>query len=299
MKVLITGIAGFTGKYLAEHLQHHGHEVVGIAQDTVHLPGVQQVFKVDLLDEIGLQTVLATVKPDMVVHLAAISFVGHSDVNAIYQTNLIGTRNLLEALCAKTIHCQSILLASSSNVYGNSSNTGILTEESTLEPRNDYAVSKLAMEYMARLYLDRLPIIIARPFNYIGVGQSIDFLIPKIVDHFSRLAPIIELGNLDVARDFSDVRVTVEAYRRLLECPSAIGGIFNICSGTAYSLSEVLTLCHKITGHNIEVVVNPAFVRKNEVKKLIGSRKRLEDCIGKLSDISLEDTLRWLFESTD
>lgn len=244
---------------------------------------------------LGLARVLSEVKPNKVAHLAAIAFVAHGDVEAIYRTNLLGTRNLLEALSHSGQVFDSVLLASSANVYGNAKN-GMLDEDTPPAPANDYAVSKLAMEYMARLYIDRLPIIIARPFNYTGVGQSENFLLPKIVSHISRRAPVIELGNLDVARDFSDVRTVVNYYRRLLECPVAIGEIFNVCSGRAYTLNDVLDKVREISGHPIEVRVNPAFVRTNEVKVLLGNREKLDKAVGHVDGVSLADTLRWMLD---
>ena len=107
-------------------------------------------------------------------------------------------------------------------------------------PANDYAVSKLAMEYLAKTYSVRLPLIICRPFNYTGVGQAEAFLLPKIVAHVRKGATEIELGNLDVARDFSDVRDVSSIYARLIQTPAAVGATLNICSGKAYTLREVL-----------------------------------------------------------
>jgi nucleoside-diphosphate-sugar epimerase len=151
------------------------------------------------------------------------------------------------------------------------------------------------MEYVAALYSNKLPLVITRPFNYTGRGQNVEFLIPKIVDHLRRGAPVIELGNLEVARDFSDVRTVVDAYARLLQTPAAIGGTYNICSGRAVTLREVLALAEQVSGHSIGVEVNTAFVRSNEVKRLLGSSARLESVIGGLKHIALEDTLRWMF----
>jgi nucleoside-diphosphate-sugar epimerase len=185
-----------------------------------------------------------------------------------------------------------VRLASRANVYGNAVG-GVLDEETRPNPANDYAVSKLAMEYMAGIWMDRLPIVISRPFNYTGVGQSESFLIPKIVDHFNRRAEVIELGNLDVWRDFNDVRAVADAYRRLIEVRPA-GQIVNVCSGVTHSLREVLSMAEKITGHQIKVQVNPAFVRKNEVRSLCGDPGRLRSLIGSWQTPAFEETLRWM-----
>lgn len=293
MKALITGIEGFTGRYLADALTRSGYQVFGISRTPTDVKSVSRSFVADLNNATLVQQVVTEIEPDIIAHLAAISFVPHGNVEEIYRTNVLGTRNLLEALSSVEKKCKSILLASSANVYGNT-RTGELTEDLPPAPANDYAVTKLTMEYMANLYQDRLPIIIARPFNYTGIGQADHFLIPKIVGHFGRREAVIQLGNLDVARDFSDVRTVVDIYRRLLESPAAIGKTLNVCSGQAHTLMEVLDTAMSITGHTIEVKVNPDFVRENEVKLLLGNRSRLETSIGPITDIPLRETLQWM-----
>ena len=298
-KILVTGADGFTGRYLAAELQRAGYEVHGLVHKPVALgkvPGVRALHVADLSDAARLAAVVNEVQPDKVAHLAAIAFVAHGDIEAIYRTNLVGTRHLLEALGQSNAPLDAVLLASSANVYGNSVG-GVLDENTPPAPANDYAVSKLAMEYAARLYAGRLPLIMARPFNYTGVGQAESFLIPKIVNHVRRRAPLIELGNLDVARDFSDVRNVVQLYRRLLEAPAAVGQTLNVCSGQAWSLNDVLAMVREISGHDFEVRVNPAFVRQNEVKTLLGSRARLDAVVGEVPEIALRDTLRWMLEA--
>ena len=298
-KILVTGADGFTGRYLAAELQRAGYEVHGLVHKPVALgkvPGVRALHVADLSDAARLAAVVNEVQPDKVAHLAAIAFVAHGDIEAIYRTNLVGTRHLLEALAQSNAPLDAVLLASSANVYGNSVG-GVLDENTPPAPANDYAVSKLAMEYAARLYAGRLPLIMARPFNYTGVGQAESFLIPKIVNHVRRRAPLIELGNLDVARDFSDVRNVVQSYRRLLEAPAAVGQTFNVCSGHAWSLSDVLAMVREISGHDFEVRVNPDFVRQNELKTLLGSRAKLDAVVGEVPEITLRDTLRWMLEA--
>lgn len=295
-RVLITGATGFTGRYLAQELQRTGYETHGLARSSAPLPEYHHLHQGDLDDAAGLQQIIEQVQPRYVVHLAAISFVAHGDADEIYRVNLLGTRRLLAALSKAAVKPDAVLLASSANVYGNA-RVECLTEDTPPAPANDYAVSKLAMEYVAALYREQLPVIITRPFNYTGVGQSASFLLPKIIDHFQRKAPLIELGNLDVARDFSDVRVVAQVYRRLLETPAAVGGTFNVCSGQAHTLQSVLQMARDISGHDIQVRVNPAFVRTNEVKRLLGSRVRLEATIGPVQDIALHETVRWMLES--
>ncbi|GAB2896731.1 GDP-mannose 4,6-dehydratase [Uliginosibacterium flavum] len=289
-RALITGLAGFTGHYMARELEHAGYEVHGLGSGPSPLTNYHQA---DLADHAGLRAVIEAVQPTAVVHLAGIAFVGHGDAEAFYRVNLVGTRNLLAALAetAKKLDC--ILLASSANVYGNSADA-VITEDTLPDPANDYAVSKLAMEYMARLWQDKLPIVIARPFNYTGVGQTENFLLPKIVSHFKRRAPQIELGNLDVWRDFSDVRAVAAAYRGLVQS-KAVGRTFNVCSGQATSLREVIAMMEAIAGYRIDVQVNPAFVRANEVKTLTGSAERLQGVLGDWRGIPLSDTLGWMF----
>jgi nucleoside-diphosphate-sugar epimerase len=290
-RALITGISSFTGRYLGPELQGAGYRVFGTAHHG-ESPG-DDVYTLDLCDRDALREVIAEVRPEVVAHLAAISFVPHGDAETIYRVNLVGTRHLLEALAARDAPPRAVLLASSANVYGNAP-IEVIDESVPPAPANDYAVSKLAMEYLARLWMDRLPIIITRPFNYTGVGQPPHFLLPKIVAHFRARTPVIELGNIDVARDFSDVRTVAVAYRRLLESSPA-GEVFNICSGSAYTMNDVLRMMADIAGYEIAVQVNSAFLRRNEVKRLLGSAAKLERAIGPLQRISLEETLRWMY----
>ncbi|SDG22825.1 MULTISPECIES: GDP-mannose 4,6-dehydratase [unclassified Duganella] len=293
-RALITGLSGFTGHYVAQELRAAGYQIFGTITPG-HTPGEGE-FAVDLLDRAGLAAVIREVQPDVVAHLAAIAFVAHGDVEQIYRVNVVGTRNLLEALAAAEKKPSAVLLASSANIYGNT-DVGVIDESVPAAPANDYAVSKLSMEYMARLWQDKLPLIFVRPFNYTGVGQAENFLLPKIVAHFRRKASDIELGNLHVWRDFSDVRMVAASYRKLLAAPAALGGTFNICSGHAYSLGEALDMMADIAGYQINVHVNPAFVRANEVVRLTGDNRRLIAATGPLAGVPLADTLRWMYSA--
>ncbi len=290
---LITGFRGFTGGYLAKVLEGAGYRIFGTAHGAEPIgPGV---FAVDLCDPKAVVQLIDQIRPTVVVHLAAISFVAHNDVDAIYRVNVVGTRNLLAALATLETPPRCVLIASSANIYGNSA-VELIDESIAPFPANDYAVSKLAMEYMARLWMERLPIVIARPFNYTGVGQGPQFLLPKIVNHFQRGERVIELGNIDVERDFSDVRMVAKVYADLLAKAPA-GEVFNVCSGKANSLKDALTMMAEIAGYEIEARVNPAFVRANEVKRLQGDARKLRGAIGEFEAIPLRETLQWMYES--
>ncbi|WP_034913157.1 GDP-mannose 4,6-dehydratase [Erwinia sp. 9145] len=293
-KALITGIEGFTGQYMAAELSAAGYEVYGFGSSPARESS--NYIQVNLTNAAQVKQAIDAVQPDIVVHLAAIAFVAHSDPKIFYDVNLWGTRNLLQALAESTKTPEAVLVASSANVYGNNT-PGKLAETTPTRPANDYAVSKLAMEFMAGLFYDTLPIIITRPFNYTGVGQAENFLIPKIVKHFRERKEIIKLGNIDVWRDFSDVRDVVKSYLTLLKS-SSFGNVVNVASGKMYSLHEVIVLCKELTGHDIRIEVNPQFVRPNEIKELCGDITLLNNITGNNSPkIPLRDTLKWMLEA--
>jgi len=280
MKLLLTGANGFTGQHFAAVAKSAGYDVIAL--------------EADLTDSKAVSEEVLRVQPKVVVHLAAISFVAHGDADAMYQVNVLGTRHLLQALSALDTKPNAILLASSANIYGNAQ-AEVLDELTKQLPANDYGVSKLAMEHVARLWMDKLPIIITRPFNYTGLGQDPKFLIPKIVGHFIRKEPLIELGNLDVDREFSDVRIVCQTYLKLLKVEQAIGNTFNICSGKAYSLREIISFMEDIAGYKIEISVNPEFVRPNEIKRLVGNPSYLHQAIGEQECLHIKETLGWMY----
>jgi nucleoside-diphosphate-sugar epimerase len=282
LKILLTGAAGFTGHFFKSAALAAGHQVLAL--------------KANLTDKAAVTAEVLKAAPDAVVHLASISFVGHANDTAFYGVNVIGTMNLLSGLAALPDTPNKVLLASSANVYGNCDASPI-TETQPAAPVNHYAMSKLAMEHMARTYLDRLPVVFSRPFNYTGPGQGPDFLIPKLVSHFAQHAPSIELGNLHVEREFNDVRMVCDAYLALL-VHGVPGEVYNVCSGQPYTLQHVIGLLSGITGHTMDVRVNPAFVRANEVHRLCGSPEKLQDSLGELPSYELIDTLQWMLKET-
>lgn len=291
IRTLVTGASGFTGRYLVEKLLGRGHTVI----ETVGGRDAQETptrLRLDITSPDACRRVIEIARPDYIVHLAAISFVGHNDPLDFYRVNVIGTLNLLEA-CAAVGHTpRKLLIASSANVYGNVTSDAI-DESFPVTPVNHYAASKAAMETMVRTWFDRLPILIARPFNYTGRGQTSNFLVPKIVEHFARREPQIELGNIDVARDFSDVRYVAGAYEALL-ASEAVSDTLNVCTGQPYTLREVLRQAAELTQHELEIKVNPAFVRQTDVKILVGSPAKLRAMAPGVEAIPFTETLRWM-----
>lgn len=282
-RVLVTGLDGFTGTHLAPLLRQRGYEVIRASQP-----------EFDLLDAQSIAATVEAARPEFVIHLAGITFVPHQDASAIYAVNTVGTTSLLSALESAAPRLRKVMLASTSQVYGNPSDDPV-TEDTTTAPINHYACSKLAMELMARNWFDRLPILITRPFNYTGRGQDLRFLLPKLIDHFRRRAAVIQLGNLDVERDFLDVRSVADIYVRLLESPAQSQAL-NIASGTGRTLHSIIDDLMRITGHRLSVRVDPALVRRNDVRRLVGSNARLMHLIGPLQYTDFEATLQWMLE---
>lgn len=286
MKLLVTGSDGFTGRQFCSKATKTGFEVVKL--------------KANILDREGLKSEILDVKPNLIVHLAGISNVANPDKISFYNVNVIGTTNLLDAVLDLPVAPSKVLIASSANVYGNCNVTSI-DENMVTNPTNHYAASKLAMEKMALTYSKKIPIVITRPFNYTGLGQSLDFVIPKLVSHFINKSPEIFMGNIDVEREFNDVRTVCDSYLMLLKF-GMDGEIYNICSGNSYSLSYVLSLLSELTAHNARISVDQTLVRDNELTVLRGDPSKLNRLIiqssTKLTAITLKDTLKLMLQGS-
>lgn len=252
-----------------------GYEVFG---STYSEPKARNHYRCDIRDKESLQGILLKVQPQYIIHLAAISFTAESNLNKIYETNIIGSYNLLEGILCLSTNIEKVILASSAAVYGNVGS--ILSEDLCPQPANHYGNSKLAMENIARMYYNRMPIIVTRPFNYTGPGQEEHFLVPKIVSHFAKRKPIIELGNLNTFREYNDISVILQIYLGLM-LSEFNSGIVNLSTGKTYSIKDILSSLSQLTGHKIEVRINQKFIRKNEIKELKGSPLKLKEILGK------------------
>jgi nucleoside-diphosphate-sugar epimerase len=294
MKLFISGIEGFAGRYLATEAVRSGFEVSGIAHRRgLHGPNVHQC---SLLDLGGLQRILSEIQPDYVAHLAAVSAYLSDDVAGVYETNVLGSRNLLEAVASLPTPPKRVLLVSSGNVYD--SRLGMrLAEDTPLRAITDYSVSKIAMEQLAHWWGQFFEIAIARPFNHIGIGQKPDFLIPKLLRHFQQRSARIELGNLAITRDFSDVRDVAQSYLSILRMPGLPHSPINVCTGVGTALGDILTLLQRLTGHAPEIIVREEFTRKHEILSLVGNPSLLESLGGVVPKTPLVDCLNWMLQN--
>lgn len=289
-KVLITGIDSFTGKHLSSYLESFGYDVYGTSNSS----NGNKKYRCDITKKDDIANVLKNVKPDYFIHLSGISFAAHDNIEDFYKINTIGTVNILDAFVELEQKPSKMILSSSATIYGNQG-LSVLDESLCPKPANHYGVSKYSMECLAKGYFDKLPIIITRPFNYTGIGQAEHFLIPKIIKHYRENKKIIELGNLNVSREFNDVGYVCEVYKRLLECKSH-GEVVNISSNKGIKLLDVISSMNKLASYNIEVKVNPKFVRKDEIKSLTGSTNKLFKMIGRINSLNIENILQKMYK---
>jgi nucleoside-diphosphate-sugar epimerase len=248
----------------------------------------------DLSEIKAISEWISNVRPTHVVHLAALAHVV-GDPLAFYRVNVLGTENLLEAILQAGIQPKKILITSSANVYGNTLH-GSINENSPINPINHYALSKATMEMLVQKWYKKFSIVVTRPFNYTGSGQSESFVYPKIAAAFRRRTAELRLGNLDVARDLSSVNFVCEAYRRLL-LSDVQSETINICSGRSVALMSVLDLMEDIASYRPEIMVDPIFVRKDEIKDLCGDPSLLFSRVGFIESVPMRSILESLYFS--
>src|SRR5580658_6979388 len=263
MRALITGGKGFVGQWLAAHLKAAGDDVVGIDVET------------DITNGPALRKVVTKASPEAIYHLAAMTHVGESWENPsqVLKVNVLGTAELLAA--ARALKDPPIVLVvSSAEVYGVVSPAQLpLREDTPTAPATPYAASKLAAEAVAlqawRGY--RQPVIVVRPFNHIGPGQSPNFAVPalakRIVEARRAGSNSLRVGTLATRRDFTDVRDVVEAYRLLIERGVA-GTTYNVCSGRDVAISEVADHLLALAHADLSLVIDPELVRPVDVPVL-------------------------------
>ena len=303
-RVLITGATGFVGGHLIRALEAEGpsaFELFGTAFPQAPSPSERGLFLLDLRSEKDVIKLVGEVQPDWIFHLAAISNVRRSWEmrGETIETNVLGTHNLLEAV-RQGVPGARVLFVSSSDVYGfGASPAEALKEDAPFQFVDPYAYSKVAGEMLCEFYekIENIDIVIARPFPHTGPGQTVEFVCSdwaRQVVQIERgdIAPVIKVGNLDIQRDFCDVRDVVKAYILLLK-KGRRGEAYNVCSGKTIALRAVLDLLIKASVGNtsISVEVDVAKFRKADVTFLIGSNRKISHETNWSPCISIDQTL--------
>jgi len=297
-RTLVTGGTGFVGRYLARSLRGRGHDVFVVAAGTYSEPEPGVTFcRVDLRERDSIHRVIRDFRPNYIYHLAAVSSVGLSwDLPRLtYEVNVLGTLNVLEAATGLPASPR-ILNVSTAQVYAPSSS--ILREESPISPGNPYAASKLMAEWLQVQFRKRPEIWIstARSFNHTGPGQSANFVISSIAKQFAEIEaggrdPKLLLGNVHVKRDFTDVRDVVQAYSLLLERGTS-NATYNVCSGQARSIAEIVQNFNQITGIEVEIETDASKCRAGEVELVCGNPAKIRRDTGWEPSTPWETTLR-------
>lgn len=269
--ILVTGASGFIGTRLCTLLRERGDRAFAASKE------ISQNFDscpFDLADANLIQTAVERADPDVIIHLAALGTVTGTDPKAYYDINALGTERLLDAM-DKLGRRTRFILVSTAGVYGNQ-DASVLSEEMSPLPVHHYGFSKFIAERLTHMAADRHDITIVRPFNVIGKGQRGNFIVPKLVDHFHRRAPVVKLGNIDVTRDYINLDAACSVLIEAIDTPQTFNEVINLCSGRETSLRELIQHLTDITGHTIEIETVPQFTRANEVWHLVGSAVKLD-----------------------
>ncbi len=309
MKILITGVTGFVGLHFLDYLnaKEPGSSVLGIARHTAGFNSAQYphlhitLRQIDLLDKEPVGKALAEFAPEYILHLASVSSVALSWQmpleSFVNNTNIF--LNLAEQVRVIGIPCR-ILSVGSSEEYGDVPENELpLTESHSLQPVSPYAVARVSQEMLSTIYAKgyKLDIVISRSFNHIGPGQKDKFVISSFARQLVQLArnndPVKKIitGDLNIIRDFLDVRDVVKAYYLLLTKGKS-GEVYNICSGRGILLKDIITKMSEALNITTVVEVNPALIRPNENRKITGSYQKLHTNLGWSPELTLEESIR-------
>jgi GDP-4-dehydro-6-deoxy-D-mannose reductase len=308
--ILVTGIAGFVGGHLVELLraEHPDDGIAGIVRPGTPVPeplreGVR-LLEADLEDPAAVESAVAAVRPESIVHLAGQSSVHESWSNpaATLRTNVIGLLNVFEAVRRRRLEPRVLVVGSAEEYGGVDVDAPPLTEDAPLRPLSPYAVSKVAQGFLALQYaLARdLPVVRTRTFPHTGPGRGEAFAESSFARQIAeveagRRRPVLAVGNLDAVRDFTDVRDVVRAYRALLD-RGAAGEVYNVCSGRGQSIGDILRSLLEISGVQVELQVDRERLRPSDLPSLVGDPRKLREATGWEPQIPLETSLRDLLD---
>ncbi|MDQ7030526.1 MAG: GDP-mannose 4,6-dehydratase [Ardenticatenia bacterium] len=308
MRALITGIGGFAGSFLAEHLLEQGYEVWGVVRrgpgHVAHLQAHVKLIRADVTDLEHMCAVLEDVRPQRIYHLAAQSFVPRSweDPWGTFETNVRGQLNVLQAVCRADLPTR-VLVVGSNEAYGRVSDHELpIREETPFRPETPYGVSKVAQELLGLHYwLSRhVYTVRVRPFNHIGPRQSARFVAAAFARQVAEAEanlrpPLLRVGNLTARRDFSDVRDVVRAYHLLLEHGTP-GDVYNVGRGRAYSIQHVLDTLLGFSQVTFRVEQDPARLRPSDVPISYADISKIRAAVGWEPHIPFEQSLHDVLE---
>ena len=299
MRILITGADGFAGRYLIQELASTSVQLHGTCFQPFPEPPPNVIYHtVDLRDEQAVDGLIAELQPDQIYHLAGTASVSQSYTAAwrTLENNIRAQLNLTLA-CLKSALTPRILVVSSGDIYGDQLIEQPANEDTPLRPSNPYSVSKVTQDMLALQYhiSHHLPILRARPFNHLGPGQAPGFVAPDFGLQIAQIeagqkAPILHVGSLSAERDFTDVRDVMRAYRLIME-HGAPGEVYNVASGTTWSISTLLETLLSYSSAKITVEVDPARLRPGQISKVWGDATRLRTVTGWQPSIPLQKTL--------
>lgn len=302
-RVLIFGIGGFVGNYLAQEFLNCGYDVWGSDKVKNSLLSEKVQFQeTDLLNAEQVFCLIQNISPSIIVNLAAISSVGVSWTipQATISVNVVGALNILEA-ARKCSSMPKVMFIGSSEEYASSD--APITESTPLDANNPYGISKMTQERFAQVYMERygMKIYCVRPFNHTGVGQRDSFVLPSFCKQVANIEKsgkpgVIKVGNLAVERDFSDVRDIVRAYRMIVESNDCTK-IYNVGSGKAYSLSELLGYVVSLSSQKIKVEVDSARVRPIDTPRICCDYSAIEKDLGWKPRYSIFETLKEIYRA--
>lgn len=293
-RALITGSLGFVGGYLREEFETNGYEVIGL---DVHQ--ANKTVQVDLRNQAQIETAVAQIMPDVIIHLAGQSNVAQSWKMPQYtmEINLLGAINLLDAVRVNGLNTKVVLIGSSDQ-YGSLGEAGRLVGETlNMNPQTPYAVSKKAQEEMAMIYANAygMDICMTRSFNHGGAGQKEGFMIPDFAAGIARiekgLAEKLRVGNLSAKRDFTHVKDVVRAYRLIAE-KGVSGEVYNVGSGNTYSAQEILDKLCQMASCEIPIEQDLAKMRPSDTPVICCDRKKLTACTGWEPCYSIDNILQ-------
>lgn len=305
-KIFITGIDGFVGINMAQSFLNKGYQVSGTTwsfgdnEEIIKIKNNTHIKKINILDKNSLSNFFIQENPDIVVHLAAQSEIPNSwtDIHGTVQINILGTYNLFSSILDLKKENIPILVVGAAAEYGHIKSDGtLISEEDLFHPDNPYAVSKIGEEMVAYQYFlsHGLNTLRARPFTHTGPGQNSRFVCSEFALTIAKIEkglikPEINVGNLQIIRDFLDVRDVINAYELILE-KGVKGEVYNVCSGKGIAIGKILDILKKHSNKDFLINFNQSKVRKKEAMAIVGDNKKIIKDIGWKQKYNINDTL--------